>query len=44
MKGKKLHIEVDPSAVPVSTGASLAIPKPLLPALRQELDSFGPRN
>jgi hypothetical protein len=40
MKGEKLHIDVDPSAVPVSTGASRTIPEPLLPALRQELDTL----
>ena len=40
MKGEKLRIEVDPLAVPVSTGASRTIPEPLLPALRKELDTL----
>ena len=40
MKGPKAHIDVDPDAVPVSTGAFRSIPEPQMPALKREIDTL----
>ena len=40
MKGRRAHINVDPNAVPVSTGAFRSVPEPQMDALKREIDSL----
>ena len=40
MKNGLYHIDVDPEAVPVNTGASRSIPDPYMPALKKEIESL----
>jgi len=40
MKNGLYHIDLDPDAVPVNTGASRMIAEPYMPALKQEIESL----
>lgn len=40
MKNGLYHIDMEPDATPINTGASRNVPDPLLPALRKEIDSL----
>jgi hypothetical protein len=40
MKNGLYHIDVDPEAVPINTGASRSIPDPYMPALKKEIESL----
>ena len=40
MSGEEAHIDVDPNATPVASGAFRQIPEPLMPAVKKELDAL----
>ena len=40
MKDGSYHIDLDPEAVPINTGASRAVPDPYMPALKKEIESL----
>ena len=40
MKNGDYHIDLDPEAVPINTGASRSVPDPYMPALKKEIENL----